>query len=144
MKWFSQQPCVLFSQTQAQSPSDCCWMTQFSLSKVPCDWRKGTIAVSWWVWLRLIPGSSLCLPIQGSLIQQRSISLSANLSPLYGALCTLCTHSHWEAGALHTILISQCECVCVYVCVANWQHEPTKAVCFAPWMGKLFIDIFCG
>ena len=43
------------------------------------------------------------------------------------------THSHasvWsEAGACHTVLISQCVSVCE--CVASWQQEPTKAVCFA-------------
>lgn len=60
--------CFVFTATfcgEAQSPSDCCWcLTHFILSKVPCDWRKGTIAVSCWVWLRLNPGSSLCSPIQ--------------------------------------------------------------------------------
>lgn len=47
---------------EAQSASDrCCSLTHFILSKVPCDCRRGTKAVSWWVLAQAKPWKFIML-----------------------------------------------------------------------------------
>lgn len=141
----SQHVCVVTATVwkETQSPSD--WsMTHFILSKLPCGWRErkgigGTKAVSWWVWLRLNPGTLWGLPFQRTLIEQGELACL-----LTGLSCA--AHAHqWEAGDRHTILIAQCVCLCgVCDCVSNWQQEAPAWFVLQPWLGRLFIDIFCG